>query len=56
MSLSAERILANPSTLTGSIGVIAQMPNIGELMDKIGVDVSVIKSGRLKDEGSPFRP
>ena len=56
VSCPAERILANPSTLTGSIGVIAQMPNIGELMDKIGVDVSVIKSGRLKDEGSPFRP
>jgi protease-4 len=56
ISCAADRIMVNPSTLTGSIGVIAQMPNVTELMDKIGVEVNVIKSGKLKDEGSPFRP
>jgi protease-4 len=56
ISCAADQIMVNPSTLTGSIGVIAQMPNVKELMDKIGVEVNVIKSGKLKDEGSPFRP
>ena len=56
VSCASDHVMANPSTLTGSIGVIAQMPNVSALMDKIGVDVTVIKSGKLKDEGSPFRP
>ena len=56
ISCAADQIMVNPSTLTGSIGVIAQMPNVKELMDKIGVEVNVIKSGKFKDEGSPFRP
>lgn len=55
ISCAADKILANPSTLTGSIGVIAQMPNVEELMEKIGVEVTTIKSGTHKDEGSPFR-
>lgn len=56
ISCAAERIMVNPSTLTGSIGVIAQMPDVSNLMNKIGVDINVIKSGDFKDEGSPFRP
>jgi protease-4 len=55
ISAPADVIMANPATLTGSIGVIAQMTNVEELMEKVGVDVIVIKSGIYKDEGSPFR-
>ncbi|MFB0537734.1 MAG: signal peptide peptidase SppA [Anaerolineae bacterium] len=51
----ADLIMANPATLTGSIGVITQVPNLEELLEKIGVEVVVIKSGIHKDEGSPFR-
>jgi protease-4 len=52
----ASRIVANPGTLTGSIGVIMEIPNIEGLMNKIGVKAEVIKSGRNKDIGSMFRP
>jgi len=55
VSAPADLIVANPATLTGSIGVIAQVTNLEELMEKIGVEVVVIKSGIHKDEGSPFR-
>jgi protease-4 len=48
-------IVANPDTLTGSIGVISQMPNAEELMKKLGVQFIVIKSGQNKDIGNPFR-
>jgi protease-4 len=49
-------IVANPDTLTGSIGVITELPNTDELLKKIGVQIVVIKSGTNKDLGSPFRP
>lgn len=49
-------IVANPGTLTGSIGVIMASSNIQELMDKIGLKPQVIKSGEFKDTGSPMRP
>jgi len=52
----ADRIVANPGTLTGSIGVIMASSNIGKLMDKIGIEPQVIKSGKFKDAGSPLRP
>ncbi len=55
IAVASDRILANPGTLTGSIGVIIQLANFEELMDKIGVKNFVIKSGRYKDLGSPFR-
>jgi protease IV len=48
-------IMAHPSTLTGSIGVISIFPNVESLMAKVGVKVNVIKSGPAKDSGSPFR-
>ena len=48
-------IMAHPSTLTGSIGVISVFPNVEQLMSKIGVKVNVIKSGAAKDSGGPFR-
>lgn len=55
VSCAARKIVANPVTLTGSIGVISTMPNFEELLDKIGVQVLVIKSGPMKDELSPYR-
>ena len=48
-------IMAHPTTLTGSIGVISVFPNVESLMSKIGVKVNVIKSGASKDSGTPFR-
>jgi protease-4 len=49
-------IVANPDTLTGSIGVISELPNAEELLQKIGVQIIVIKSGANKDMGSFARP
>ncbi len=51
----ATKIIANPGTLTGSIGVIMEIPNVEGLMNKIGVKTEVIKSGRHKDIASVFR-
>ena len=51
----ATKIIANPGTLTGSIGVIMEIPNIEGLMNKIGIKTEVIKSGRHKDIASAFR-
>ena len=56
VAAAADRIVANPGTITGSIGVIAQFPNMTELFEKIGVSQSVIKSGEFKDVGNPLRP
>ncbi len=55
VSLPANRIYAMPSTTTGSIGVIMQVPNYAGLMDKIGISTTVIKSGEFKDVGSGSR-
>lgn len=52
---AADRILANPGTITGSIGVIMQIPNFGELLQKIGIRSVVIKSGAYKDLASATR-
>jgi len=51
----ADVIVANPGTLTGSIGVIMEFPVVDRLMDKLGVGVEVVKSREHKDIGSPFR-
>lgn len=51
----ATRILANPGTLTGSIGVIMEIPNIEGLMNKLGVKTQIVKSGEHKDIASIFR-
>ncbi len=50
-----QMIVANPQTLTGSIGVIMEFPVLKGVMDKIGVKVEVVKSRVHKDIGSPFR-
>lgn len=50
-----EKIYANPSTITGSIGVIMQQTVVEDLMKKIGVQSNTIKAGSMKDVGNPFR-
>ena len=56
VSCGADRIVANPGTLTGSIGVIFQFLHVNELLAKLGIDASTYKTGKFKDSGSPFRP
>jgi protease-4 len=55
IALTADVIVAHPTTLTGSVGVIFIRPKVTGLMEKIGVGVEVSKSGPNKDSGSPFR-
>jgi protease-4 len=55
VSSAANKIVANPGTLTGSIGVLIEFVRLQELMEKIGVDMEVLKSGEFKDIGSPHR-
>jgi len=52
----ADVIMANPGTLTGSIGVIMNFTNIEQLTQKLGVELFNLKAGRFKDAGSPTRP
>jgi protease-4 len=56
VAAACDKIYANPSTLTGSIGVITEMMNYQNLFKKVGVDTTVIKSGKFKDAGNPARP
>jgi protease-4 len=53
---ACDAIVANPGSLTGSIGVIMEMGNVQELLQKIGVQAEVLKAGTYKDMGSPVRP
>ncbi len=55
IAAATDRIVANPGTLTGSIGVIMETANVEGLLQKIGVEGIVIKSGKYKDVGSPLR-
>ena len=55
IAAATDRIVANPGTLTGSIGVIMELANVRGLMEKVGVQSVVIKSGKHKDLASPFR-
>ncbi|MCK5097485.1 MAG: signal peptide peptidase SppA [Desulfobacteraceae bacterium] len=52
---ATQKIVANPGTITGSIGVIVEYTNIQEVLKKIGLSAVVIKSGKFKDIGSPVR-
>jgi len=56
IACAADRIVANPGTLTGSIGVIMQYYTYYDLFDKVGLGTATIKSGELKDVGDPTRP
>ncbi len=55
IACASDLIVANPGTITGSIGVLMEFTNIEELFKKIGVKGVVLKSGEHKDIGSPFR-
>lgn len=55
-ALAGDTIMALPTTVTGSIGVVMLTINAQGLMEKIGVAPLAIKSGAMKDAGSPFRP
>lgn len=55
-ALGAEKIIANPGTMTGSIGVIVKFPNLEGLFEKIGYKSVVVKSGAMKDVGASNRP
>ncbi len=55
IAAATDHIVANPGTLTGSIGVIMELANLEGLFKKVGVKSIVIKSGRYKDLASPFR-
>ena len=56
VACAADEIHAAPTSLVGSIGVILELPDASQLLDKIGVKFTAIKSGPLKDLGSPFKP
>jgi len=56
VACAAERIFANPGTITGSIGVIVQLANVEELLQKVGISSTAITSGPFKDSGNPTRP
>ncbi len=55
IAVGANQIVANPATITGSIGVIAQFPKLSGLYDKIGLEMRTFKSGKFKDIGSESR-
>lgn len=55
LASGCDRIVAHPTAITGSIGVIAHHFSIAGLLEKIGVKVQPIQSGKFKDSGSPFR-
>jgi len=56
IAMTSDKIVATPETLTGSIGVMMQVPNFSGLLRKIGVEFNTIKSGKSKDMLSPFKP
>jgi protease-4 len=55
IAVAADRIVANPGSITGSISAVMHYANVEELMKKVGVRSSVVKSGKFKDIGSPAR-
>ncbi|HPL64521.1 MAG: signal peptide peptidase SppA [Syntrophales bacterium] len=55
IACAAERIIANPGSVTGSIGAVMHFSNFEETLKKLGIRASVVKSGRYKDSGSPLR-
>ncbi|MGH7820108.1 MAG: signal peptide peptidase SppA [Candidatus Binatia bacterium] len=56
IAAASDVIVANAGTLTGSIGVVMELANFRQLLDKIGLAAVVLKAGKYKDIGSPVRP
>ena len=56
IAAACDKIVASPGTVTGSIGVISELPHVHELLKLARVEIDTVKSGALKDIGSPFRP
>lgn len=56
VALGADSIFALPGSITGSIGVIMELPDASGLMEKVGVRMQTVQSAEHKDVGSPFRP
>ena len=56
VSSNANRIVCSQGTITGSIGVIMMLPEIHKVIEKIGVNVNIIKAGKYKDLGTGVRP
>ena len=56
LAAASDHIVANPGTITGSIGVILEFGNLEGLFQKVGLKLEIIKSGAHKDIGSPARP
>jgi protease IV len=55
VAAATQRIVSNPGTITGSIGVISYFPNLKDLFEKIGFHTVIVKSGQFKDTGNPGR-
>jgi protease IV len=55
VALAADSIVALPGSITGSIGVLMEYPNVRVLLERIGIRMEVIKAGEQKDLASPFR-
>ncbi len=55
VAVACPKIVAAPGTLTGSIGVISQFPNVKGLVERFQIKMETVKSGKLKDAGNPFR-
>ncbi|MBI5559806.1 MAG: signal peptide peptidase SppA [Deltaproteobacteria bacterium] len=56
IAVAGDKIVANPGTITGSIGVVIEFINVEDLFKKIGLKGYTVKSGKFKDTGSPFKP
>jgi protease-4 len=54
VAMGCDKVMAEPGTLTGSIGVILQFPNLKGLADRFDIRFETVKSGKLKDTGNPF--
>ncbi len=55
VACGCDTIIAHPTSITGSIGVIAVLPGVKKMLNKVGIEVNIIKSGKMKDAGSPFK-
>jgi protease-4 len=55
IAVACPKIVAAPGTLTGSIGVISQFPNVKGIAQRFDFKMETVKSGKLKDAGNPFR-